>query len=353
MTQGFERVVGPLRMRRPRRDDIDAYIRLHTDPRTYAHAPATRPDALGCRIRLDGELEHWREHGFGYLAMEELATGRVVGLGGVRTEPGDEHLNLYYRLEHASLGRGWGRLIARAVVVAVTEELPERVVRASIRPVNTASLRTGRAAGLVRIGTDAHPGDPADGPPSELFELPRVTRVEHVSAGMREEILDLWVRVNASGGSVGFLPSAGRSDVVPVLDAQLQRMTAGRAAFGVLHAPDGLVLGFGWWDLDTDPRFSHVARLLRLQVEPRLQGRNLGRVLLGGMHALARGLPGVELLRLDYRSGTGLGLFYAHAGWVETGRQPGGLRVAPGDDRDSVAMMRRVDGHPLVGDDRT
>lgn len=340
-------------MRRPRRDDIDVYIRLHTDPRTYAHAPHTQPDALGCRIRLDGELEHWRQHGFGYLAVEELATGRVVGWGGVRSEPGHEHLNLYYRLDHANLGRGWGRLLARAIVVAATEELPDRLVRASIRPVNTASLRTVEAAGLVRIGTDTHPNDPPEGPRSELFELPRVTRAERVPAGMREEMLDLWGRVNAAGGSVGFLPGAARADMVPVLDEHLAGMAGGRAALAVLRAPDGTLLGFAWWELAADPRFAHVARLLRLQVDPDKQGRNFGRLLLSGMHAMARGLPGVELMRLDYRSGTGLGDFYSRGGWVETGRQPGGLRAAPGDDRDDVSMMRRLDGSPLVGDGDT
>ena len=83
-------------------------------------------------------------------------------------------------------------------------------------------------------------------------------------------------------------------------------------------------------------------------VDPAAHGRNLGRILLGGMVAIARqDLPWVELLRLDYRDGLGLGDFYARAGWAEVGRVPRGLRLSATDYRDDVAMARRVDGGPL------
>ena len=51
---------------------------------------------------------------------------------------------------------------------------------------------------------------------------------------------------------------------------------------------------------------------------------------------------GVELVTLDYRGGTGLGEFYTRYGYTEVGRVPGGVRVAPGDDRDGVIMARSL-----------
>ena len=348
----FEQVVGPLRLRRPRVDDLAAYTLLHTDPRTYAHAPESMPDALACRIRLDSDLEHWRDHGFGYLAVEEVATGRLAGWGGLRSFPQHSSLNLYYRLSPDLLGRGYGRLLARTLTASAAEWLPDHTVRASVRRTNPVSLRTSRSAGLVPIGVDERPDNPP-GEVSDLLELPRVTETPEIDADLRARLLELWVRVNGAGGSVGFIPGASRADVEPVLDEHLAETRDGRAVLGVLREPDGTVAGFAWWRRRPEPLYAHIATLWRLQVDLDRRGHNLGRLLLGGMHALARTMPGVELLRLDYRSGAGLGDFYARAGWSETGRQPSGLRLGPGTYRDDVAMMRRVDGRPLEGDGRT
>ncbi len=348
----LEQVTGPLRLRRPRADDLAEYTLLHTDLRTYAHAPEAMPDALTCRIRLDADLEHWRDHGFGYLAVEESPSGRLAGWGGLRSYPHQPDLNLYYRLSPELLGRGYGRLLARALTVSAAEWLPDRAVRASVRRSNPLSLHTSLSAGLVRIGIDERPDNPP-GAVSDLLELPRTTAVREVDEDLRATLLDLWVRVNDAGGSVGFPPGASRSDVEPVLGEHLAETRDGRAVLGVLREPDGTVAGFAWWRRRSEPLYAHIATLWRLQVDPERRGRNLGRLLLGGMHALARTMPGVELLRLDYRSGAGLGDFYTRAGWVETGRQPSGLRLGPGAYRDDVAMMRRVDGDPLVGDGQT
>ena len=39
------------------------------------------------------------------------------------------------------------------------------------------------------------------------------------------------------------------------------------------------------------------------------------------------------------RGGTGLERFYSALGWEVTGRWPGALRFAPGDDRDEILMI--------------
>ncbi len=85
--------------------------------------------------------------------------------------------------------------------------------------------------------------------------------------------------------------------------------------------------------------------------DPARRGRNLGRLLLAAMHRTARE-EGVEVARLDVRSGLGLVGFYERSGYVEVGRVPGAIRVAPGDDRDTVLMARRLDDRPMVPDGR-
>ncbi|MFM6850001.1 MAG: GNAT family N-acetyltransferase [Terrabacter sp.] len=370
-----ERVV----LRRPRPDDLDDYVRLHTDPRTYAHAPATMPTAERCRDRIAADLTDWETSTLGYAAVVDRATGEVIGWAGLRHKDSDAStLNLYYRLAHDRRGGGLGREISRALVAWCVEHCPGAIVTAMVDTVNTASLRTAARAGLVQVGTRSAKDD-VDREPMAYLQAPRVRVLPAAGADdLREAVVDLWVRVNDAGGSVGFLPGAPAADVSAALDRHLDDVRAGRSVLCVLVDPsaddadpaDSDVAGRGvadaaadWWRSDGVPTrlrglgfwehsrgfpYDHLAGLKRLMVDPAAQGRNLGRLLLGGMVGVARrDLPWVELLRLDYRDGLGLGDFYAKAGWSEVGRVPRGLRLSATDYRDDVAMARRVDGSPL------
>jgi RimJ/RimL family protein N-acetyltransferase len=166
----FERETEHLRLRRPVYADLPAFTELHSDPRTYAHAPASMPTPEQCRERLASYVLDWKELGFGYLAVEERATGRLVGWGGVRLTMEPRTLNLYYRLAHDALGRGYGRELAGAIVSAVREELPDHTVRATIKRHNHASMATALGAGLVEVGERRHPEDGPDDPPSVVLE---------------------------------------------------------------------------------------------------------------------------------------------------------------------------------------
>lgn len=341
-------------LRRPRLDDLEDYVRLHTDPHTYRHKPASMPSPTRCRERLAHDLAAWEQEGIGYVAVLARDSGRVIGWAGLRVERdyGPPHLNLYFRLGAESHGRGYGRELARALVGWAAEHRPDLPVTAMVAPVNAASLATCRAAGLFEIGRRRHPLYPDD-EPDVLLELPSVQAVSHVDAELREELLDLWVAVNDSGGAVGFVGSAPREEVGTRLDAHLASVRRGESVLGLMRDPAGVLRGMGFWvHIDRLP-LSRTATLLRCMVDPAVQGRNLGRVLLGGLVAVARSeRPEVEVLRLDYRSGTGVGHLYESCGWTEVGRVPRSLWLGGDDYRDDVEMARRVDGSPLVADGR-
>jgi GNAT superfamily N-acetyltransferase len=74
-------------------------------------------------------------------------------------------------------------------------------------------------------------------------------------------------------------------------------------------------------------------------VHPELQGQGAGRRLLEGLHAMARDLE-LEQLNLSVRGGTGTERFYRHFGYIEFGRNPRAIRLAPGDDRDEILMTK-------------
>ena len=91
--------------------------------------------------------------------------------------------------------------IAQAAVAFALEHYPQLPVVARIAAGNEPSLRTVRRSGMVGLGPFRMPHDPPGMPDNLLFQSPAVR------LGLDdtyEEVLDLWQRVNAAGGAVGF-----------------------------------------------------------------------------------------------------------------------------------------------------
>lgn len=320
-------------------------LKWHTDAEGYelmAEQPRTRDEAVEA---MQEWREAWQRDGICYWIAEH--DGQPVGIGGLRTMKYQSHghLNLYYRLDPSVRGRGFGTEIARAATEYALEWLPQLPVTSRIAPGNIPSLRTAERAGMVDLGPFRMPHDPEEEPDNILFESPTV-RLGIDDA--YDEVLDLWCRVNRDGGSVGWEGAAPREEVAAVLDGHL---AADGSTLVRLHAPTndtwndastyGPLLGFGFVQRATWFSTKHRATMLRVMTDPQLRGRNLGRLLMGSLHAVAR-RDGVEISEISYRGGTGLEKFYDALGYVETGRVPGGLRFSWGDV-DDVAMARRLD----------
>ena len=166
-------------------------------------------------------------------------------------------------------------------------------------------------------------------------------------APLRAGLLGLWVTVIDAGGSVGFTRPAPVPDVARTLDAALARVAAGTDVLGVLRSGRAYV-GMGLL-VDTGSGLRrHWRTVLRVMVAPHLQGGGNGRLLMAGLHDLARGL-GLEQLALSVRGGQGLEGFYERLGYAVIGRHPGAIRVAPGDDRDEVMLATRLSPDPVPG----
>ena len=150
----FERVeTDRLLLRRPVPSDLADHYRIHSDPRTWAHAPELRHRRVDDSERqLLTWLAHWGQRRFGYWTIER--EGRVVGFGGLMLLPawrgGEDALNLYYRLEPESWGNGYATETCRAALELARAELPELLVVARIRPGNGESVRVAERAGLDR-----------------------------------------------------------------------------------------------------------------------------------------------------------------------------------------------------------
>lgn len=169
-----------------------------------------------------------------------------------------------------------------------------------------------------------------------IHTQPVFRAVTSVDKELRAALLTCWVDVTNAGGAVGFLPPADPSAVAAALDGALAEVAAGTRWLGVVRDADGLA-AFGFVVPQRGAVVGHRATVLSAQVHPTRQGRGLGRLLMTGLHDLARG-RGITRVTLWYRSGLGLGAFYRSIGYREVGRWPRTLRVAEDDWRDDVWM---------------
>jgi GNAT superfamily N-acetyltransferase len=167
-----------------------------------------------------------------------------------------------------------------------------------------------------------------------------VRAVHEVDDALRQELLTCWADVTNAGGAVGFVPPVTEDDVAPVLDRLLDGVRSGRDVLALLTV-DGATAGFATLVGSSSPLRRHWATVLRVQVHPSRQGQGLGRVLMGGVHDIARA-RGLEFVHLGARGGTGVDAFYRGLGYTEVGRVPGAIRVAPGDEREEILLVHRL-----------
>lgn len=153
LSDAFEEVATErLLLRRPVHEDLGELHRIHADARTWEHRPEARHgNRAQSGRRLASWLAHWEAHGYGYWTVEHR--GRIVGFGGLMLLAGwqgRDALNLYYRLEPESWGRGYASELALAAVQLAARELPDLLVVARIRHGNERSVRVAERAGLGR-----------------------------------------------------------------------------------------------------------------------------------------------------------------------------------------------------------
>jgi GNAT superfamily N-acetyltransferase len=175
---------------------------------------------------------------------------------------------------------------------------------------------------------------------TDVRAVSEVRAVSVVDDVLRQELLTCWTDVSNAGGAVGFVPPVTEDDVVPLLDKLLEGIASGRDVLALLTV-DGRTAGFASLVGSLSPLRRHWGTVLRVQVHPSHQGHGLGRVLMDGVHRIARDRDW-EFLHLTARGGTGVDGFYRGLGYVEAGRLPGAIRVAPGDDRDEIVMACRL-----------
>jgi GNAT superfamily N-acetyltransferase len=167
-----------------------------------------------------------------------------------------------------------------------------------------------------------------------IFELdPKMDRT------LSDGILALWTDVSNADGAVGFVPPVTADDIRPELVKHLAAMAEGRCRLLAGYDENGAVAAVAFLTFNTHRLMRHWVWLYTVMVHPGHQGRGYGRDLMAAAAESARGIEGIEAIRLTCRGGTGVDTFYASCGYKEVGRVPDAIRVAPGDDRDDITML--------------
>jgi len=135
-------------LRHLRGEDFAEYARLMADPVVMrfmgAGVPMTREQAWRS---LAGVLGHWKLRGYGLWALEEKATGKLVGRAGLLRPEGWPGLEVGWMVDPARWGEGFATEAGRAALSFAFEEVGADHVISLIHPQNRASIRVAEKLG--------------------------------------------------------------------------------------------------------------------------------------------------------------------------------------------------------------
>jgi RimJ/RimL family protein N-acetyltransferase len=137
-----------LKLRMWRESDLDAYADMCADPMVMrylgAGAVLTRAEAWRSIAYFVG---HWQLRGYGHWAVEEKATGRMIGRIGFLNPEGWPGFEIGWTLARHAWGKGYATEGAKTALEYAFGELNQRHVISVIHPENTASMKVAERLG--------------------------------------------------------------------------------------------------------------------------------------------------------------------------------------------------------------
>jgi RimJ/RimL family protein N-acetyltransferase len=161
---GAERQTQRLLLRPPTPKDRALYHAHFTRPEVerWLRPPPLPPFNSGALDELvEGDCDHWTDHGFGPWVLIEKETGTFAGRGGLHWTVVEETamVELAWSVEPALHSRGYATEMANAAIARAQELRLEELV-ALVLPTNTASRRVAEKAGFAVDGEVLHAGLP-------------------------------------------------------------------------------------------------------------------------------------------------------------------------------------------------
>jgi RimJ/RimL family protein N-acetyltransferase len=142
--------------------DLDEYAAIIGDPDVTKHLgdgrPLSRAEAWRQMAMI---LGHWTLLGYGLWAVEEKATGALMGRIGCQQPEGFPGFEVAYTLGKQFWGRGVAREGAAAALAYARNVLGRTDVVSVIRPANLGSIRVSQSLGGVLDGEVEFYGGPS------------------------------------------------------------------------------------------------------------------------------------------------------------------------------------------------
>jgi ribosomal-protein-alanine N-acetyltransferase len=138
-------------LRPPTLDDLPAWHAIYLDAEeVWYGAPRSSLDEN--RTRLERQIAHLEQHGFGMCAVELAASGETIGTAGLQHLEDGPEIEVGYRFLKEHWGHGYATESARASIAFGFDELGlDRIVAVAL-PENRASRRVLERCGLSEIG---------------------------------------------------------------------------------------------------------------------------------------------------------------------------------------------------------
>ena len=150
-----------LRLRMFCQADTEAYADMVADAEVMRYLADGQPlSSTEAWRHMAMLLGHWQLFGFGPWAVEERATGELVGRIGPYYPAGWPGLELIWTIRRQSWGQGYATEGARLALAYVFEEMKRERIISLIRPQNAASIRVAEKLGQVlQDRLEFHRGD--------------------------------------------------------------------------------------------------------------------------------------------------------------------------------------------------
>jgi RimJ/RimL family protein N-acetyltransferase len=147
-----------LLLRPYRPDDFEAFAAMQADAEVmrYITAVQDRPTAFRA---FCANIGHWAVRGFGPWAVEEVATGKLVGHVGLVRWEGRPAMEVGYAVYRSAWGKGYASEAAAASLSWAHEVLGARGVVGVIHPANAPSIRVAERLGARVEGEQLEKGE--------------------------------------------------------------------------------------------------------------------------------------------------------------------------------------------------